>query len=122
MEKDASGLVIPNTSKPLPWMDRAFVEKIIKEYPKAEVHTFEINPGSNLQNNTGNIIYRCKLTYSSKFEKDKKLSVIFKYLPDDANHGLTLKFHNEMKMYGETLPEILELLKSVGDKSILHPK
>ena len=115
---------------PPPWMDKIFFEKVIRHHEKdveAEVINFVITPGSNKAEHFASILFRCALTFSSKFHKNGNVSLIIKTMPHEEGFKKDMLedapvFKTEMKMYGEILPEIENLLKSIGDDGKLCPK
>ena len=71
-------------------------------------------------------IYKCNLSYSSKYKPSNELAVLIKIAPQEGIKKMFLAetqvFETEMCMYGETLPEFKALWESAGDDSNLNPR
>lgn len=78
--------------------------------------------GENMLSN----LYKCKITYASKYNISNELSVVIKIAPQEGIKKIFLEnaqvFETEMCMYGETLPEFKTLWEGAGDESSLNPK
>jgi hypothetical protein len=86
-----------------------------------------VTPGSKPGDNFASILCRCRLVFSSKFETEKKLSLIIKAIPEENSIKKDMLestpfFDTEIKMYEESLPQIAEVWANAGDSSTLFPK
>lgn len=92
-----------------------------------QVLDFLITPGSNAGDHFASIMFRCKLTYTSKSQKNGQLSMIIKTVPHEEGLkkdllGKSPIFETEMAMYGKTLPNMERLLRAAGDNAKFGPK
>lgn len=116
------------------FLDQAFFDKVVRQMEKdanAKVSNFDIKPAMKPGENFASAVFRCLITFTSKFSKgDKTISVIIKTKPvlgpDMAAYAEIIEkspfFRNESVMYNKILPDIHALLSSVGDKDIMSPK
>ncbi|CRK88947.1 CLUMA_CG002639, isoform A [Clunio marinus] len=115
---------------PPSWLDQSFFEKVIKKHendPDGQVIDFKVVPGSQIGDNFASAVFRCSITYKSKYTKEPKvLSTFIKVqpqFPPEMSHfqNVTL-FTNEIEMFSKVLPEIQSLWTSINDKDILCPQ
>lgn len=124
-----------NLAKVVPsFLDQNFFDKVVRSMendPKAKVTQFDIKAGSKPGENFASAIFRCTMTFTSKFTKvDKTISVIIKTKPvlgpEMADYAAVIDnspfFHNEMALYGKILPDIQALMLSAGDVEVFSPK
>lgn len=114
------------------WLNGPFFDKVIKSYTKddeAKVVDFSIKPGSKAGENFASAMYRVDITFKKSFSQSdwQSMSVIIKTLPveDSMEKQLTDNsplFKTEMKMYGETLVDVMAILKASGDNTQLFPR
>lgn len=124
-----------NLAKVIPsFLDQSFFDKVVRSMekdPNAKVTQFDIKAGSKPGENFASAIFRCSMTFKSKFTKvDKTISVIIKTKPilepEMADYAAILDnspfFRNEMALYGNILPDIQTLMISAGDTEVFSPK
>lgn len=112
------------------WINNEFLEQVIRRYekdPEAIVHNFKVTPGSKPGENFSTVIFRIKIQFSSKFQKNQEISVILKTVAEKDGYKKDLmesnrSFETEIEMYENVLPEVRNLWNVAGDNSILFPR
>ncbi|XP_062546559.1 uncharacterized protein LOC134212583 [Armigeres subalbatus] len=111
------------------WMDDAFFEKVLKQSENdsdLSVSESKLIPGTKPGDHFASVIFRAKVTYNSRGES-REISLIIKTIP--AQEGIKkdlLKggeiFGTETIMYQTVIPEMVRLLRSVGDNTEFGPR
>lgn len=112
------------------YLNGAFFDKVIKSYTKnneAKVTDFSIKLGSKAGENFASAMYRAEITFKKSCCHSESMSVIIKTLPVEHSIQKQLTdnsplFNTEMRMYGETLVDVMALLKASGDNTQLFPR
>lgn len=111
------------------WMDGAFFEKVLKQSendPGLVVSESKIIPGTKPGDHFASVIFRVTVTYSSRGQ-DHEVSLIIKTIPEQEGLKRDLLkdgqiFETETIMYQTVIPEMIQLLRSVGDNTELGPR
>lgn len=111
------------------WMDETFFEKVLKKSENDSgllVNESKIIPGTKPGDHFASVIFRASVTYNSRGQNHEK-SLIIKTMP--VQEGLKkdlLKggeiFETETIMYQTVIPEMVKLLRSVGDNTEFGPR
>lgn len=115
-----------------PWLDQELFDKAFRAYqndPQAKVKSFEIAAATKPGDNFASAVFRAKVTFTSKYQKnEKEMSVIIKTqpvsvdLPNMDHMEDTTLFRTEMDMFSKVLSPVQELISSVGYKDVMCPK
>lgn len=111
------------------WMDSAFFEKVLKQSendPGLVVSESKIIPGTKPGDHFASIIFRVTVAYTSRGQ-DHEVSLIIKTIPEQEGLKRDLLkdgeiFETETIMYQTVIPEMIQLLRSVGDNTELGPR
>lgn len=111
------------------WMDNAFFEKVLKQSENDSGLTVSENkiiPGTKPGDHFASIIFRVTVSYTSR-GKDHEVSLIIKTIPEQEGLKRDLLkggeiFETETTMYQTVIPEMIQLLRSVGDNTELGPR
>ncbi|XP_062551178.1 uncharacterized protein LOC134216255 [Armigeres subalbatus] len=111
------------------WMDDAFFEKVLKHSENdsdLSVSDSKLIPGTKPGDHFASVIFRAKVTFNSRGE-NCEISLVIKTIP--AQEGIKkdlLKggeiFGTETIMYQTVIPEMVRLLRSVGDNTEFGPR
>ncbi|KAG5674473.1 hypothetical protein PVAND_004442 [Polypedilum vanderplanki] len=103
------------------WLDTNFFTRVVKNFSKDEeaiLQNFSIRYGAKAGESFASDLFRVTINYTTTSTDQSKISVIVKTLPEQAESEIDAKrmFLNEMKMYGEFLPDINRIIqKAYGD-------
>jgi hypothetical protein len=101
------------------WLDNDFFTKVIRHFTNDEeaiLHNFTVRSGSKAGESFASNLYRVNISYATSCEV-KTISVIVKSLPacDSGEIDGQRMFLTEMKMYGESLVKIREIIHNAYD-------
>ncbi|XP_055377082.1 uncharacterized protein LOC129609188 [Condylostylus longicornis] len=112
---------------PPAWMDREFLEKVLKTTKKDDFHAiieYNIGPATLKGDHVASIMFRGVVQYLDKSNTKQEISLIIKTMPvieggkKDLLDGSTF-FEVEIKIFRDVIPKFEEMLRSVGDNTKL---
>ncbi|XP_035775526.1 uncharacterized protein LOC118457787 [Anopheles albimanus] len=120
MEYNQDELVAPT------WLDDAFFLNIIRTFEDDSAIQLKANcvlrPGTKAGDHFASVMYRMQVQYQMASGKEKSINLIMKIKP--ALEGLKKElldsegddfFGKEMRMYGSVLPQMAQLLATIGE-------
>lgn len=118
------------TSTPRPdWLTIEFLQNILREHHKnagLSVRAFEVKPAVGKGENYGSVLLRVRVQHTTNNGKTDTPLIIKMKLMDDFQAAAVIEemnsFSIESDAYLVLLPKVYELLKSIGDETILAPK
>ncbi|XP_063709151.1 uncharacterized protein LOC134837694 [Culicoides brevitarsis] len=119
----------PDELNPPLWLDNEFFQRALRNFYKdnfISVKNVVTRPGTKIGEHYASCMYRAEVTYENKEKLEKIEKLILKTLPTEDGPKLEMlkastAFETEMRMYGEVLPAMEKLLKSVGDETRIAP-
>ncbi|XP_063710075.1 uncharacterized protein LOC134838468 [Culicoides brevitarsis] len=114
---------------PPEWLNNTFFEQALAEYLSDTaicVTKVDFRPGTKAGDHYGSCMFRAKVTFDTRKSTCDVINLIIKTLPVDDGAKLELlrectAFKTEMKMYGEVLPEMHRLLRTINDDTKICP-
>ncbi|XP_037947061.1 uncharacterized protein LOC119678998 [Teleopsis dalmanni] len=111
------------------WINADFLTKVLNSCETdtdITVNNFKITPASAKGDHYASIMFRIYVEFKQKGELRKK-TLIIKTMPEAEGLKKAILekssiFEIEIGMYTQILPKFEELLRSVGDKTVLSPK
>ncbi|XP_063707881.1 uncharacterized protein LOC134836624 [Culicoides brevitarsis] len=111
------------------WLDASFFQKVVREFNKDTsivVKNIATRPGTKPGEHYASVMYRTEVTFDCAASKNNVIKLILKTMPFEEGHKKqflqeTTAFKTEMRMYGEVLPEMQRLLRSINDQTVIAP-
>jgi hypothetical protein len=110
------------------WLDKDFFSRVIRHYTRDEeaiLRNFSIRSGAKAGESFASDLFRVTINYAaSTSQPEESVSVMVKTLPasEDGDIGARRMFLNEMRMYGEVLPDIKRLVERAYGDLKLFPR
>lgn len=112
------------------WLDKDFFSRVIRHYTRDEeaiLRNFSIRSGAKAGESFASDLFRVTINYAavtSSSQPEESISVMVKTLPEneDGDIGAKRMFLNEMKMYGEILPDIKRVVQEAYGDLKLFPR
>ncbi|XP_055376868.1 uncharacterized protein LOC129609040 [Condylostylus longicornis] len=115
---------------PPKWINGEFFESVLKTAKKGDIKkilNFNITPASAKGDHYASIMFRTIVQYLDKSDIQQEISLIVKTMPEEEGTKKDFLsdapiFQVEIQMFDEILPKFEEMLRSVGDNTILSAK
>jgi len=117
------------------WLDDEFFKTVLKESTKDNFKAllkYTVGPATIKGDHYGSTMFRANVEYST-FSKstgtyeNQEISMIIKTIPDDEGFKRDFLINSsifdvEIQIYRDVLPKFEEMLRKVGDETVLGPK
>jgi len=112
------------------WMDREFIETVMKHTKNGDFNAvidFNIGPATVKGDHYASVMFRAVVRYMDRSNSKQEISLIIKTMPEVEGAKMDLLnespiFEVEIEMFRDIIPKFHELLRSIGDDTILGAK
>ncbi|XP_058447892.1 uncharacterized protein LOC131428186 [Malaya genurostris] len=128
MQAGTQESVIDATDETPEWLNAEYFEKVlqkVRDDTSLSVQQVEVKSAFPKGVNYASIIYRVRVVFRAKDQFNCTRSYIVKAMPEEGLAKQKLGEYNvhgkEMDIYQLVIPELKQLMRSIGDNSVLYP-